>query len=182
MDKLFTLSAELTLETADFLQGLRQAEQSARAAGQAIQGAFSGTASSVCGAWNVIAASIQAAIQKSREFAVLSGSGGLPAAPGSVPGHAAGLAYVPYDNYLARLHQGESVLTRTEAAHGICDVELDVASLGSEVGTIVGSGNHALLQAAADEADGLHAAILRPFKGLRLAPIAAVGREAVSAA
>ena len=44
MDKLFTLSAELTLETADFLQGLRQAEQSARAAGQAIQGAFSGTA------------------------------------------------------------------------------------------------------------------------------------------
>ena len=116
MDRLFTLSAELTLEAADFLQGLRQAEQSARAAGQAIQGAFSGTAASVCGAWNAIAASIQAAIQKSREFAALSGSGALPAASGSVPGHAAGLAYVPYDNYLARLHQGESVLTRTEAA------------------------------------------------------------------
>ena len=47
MDRLFTLSAELTLEAADFLQGLRQAEQSARAASQAIQGAFSGMAASV---------------------------------------------------------------------------------------------------------------------------------------
>ena len=98
MDKLFTLSAELTLEAADFLQGLRQAEQSARAASQTIQGAFSGMAASVCVSWNAIAASIQSAVQKSREFAALSGSGALSAASGSVPGYAAGLAYVPYDN------------------------------------------------------------------------------------
>lgn len=33
-----------------------------------------------------------------------------------VPGHADGLAYVPYDNYLARLHEGERVLTKEENA------------------------------------------------------------------
>lgn len=32
------------------------------------------------------------------------------------PGHADGLAYVPYDNYLARLHEGERVLTKEENA------------------------------------------------------------------
>lgn len=31
------------------------------------------------------------------------------------PGHAAGLDYVPYDNYIARLHRGERVLTAGEA-------------------------------------------------------------------
>lgn len=30
------------------------------------------------------------------------------------PGHASGLAYVPYDNYLARLHEGERILTKAE--------------------------------------------------------------------
>lgn len=33
----------------------------------------------------------------------------------SLPGHAEGLDYVPYDNYAARLHEGEAVLTREEA-------------------------------------------------------------------
>ena len=32
----------------------------------------------------------------------------------SLPGHADGLAYVPYDNYVARLHSGERVLTSDE--------------------------------------------------------------------
>lgn len=32
-----------------------------------------------------------------------------------IPGHASGLDYVPYDNYLARLHRGEMVLTSAEA-------------------------------------------------------------------
>lgn len=33
-----------------------------------------------------------------------------------VPGHATGLDRVPYDNYLMRAHEGEAVLTKTEAA------------------------------------------------------------------
>lgn len=32
----------------------------------------------------------------------------------SLPGHANGLDYVPYDNYVARLHKGERVLTKEE--------------------------------------------------------------------
>lgn len=35
---------------------------------------------------------------------------------GDLPGHANGLDWVPYDNYVARLHQGEAVLTRSEAS------------------------------------------------------------------
>ena len=35
--------------------------------------------------------------------------------PAAIPGYASGLSYVPYDNYLARLHEGEMVLTRRQA-------------------------------------------------------------------
>lgn len=37
-----------------------------------------------------------------------------PTDPNTPPGHADGLAYVPYDNYLARLHEGERILTKEE--------------------------------------------------------------------
>lgn len=37
----------------------------------------------------------------------------------STSGHADGLAYVPYDNYVARLHEGERVLTKKENAEYI---------------------------------------------------------------
>ena len=40
------------------------------------------------------------------------GGGGGP----EIPGHALGLDYVPYDNYIARLHEGERVLTKEENA------------------------------------------------------------------
>lgn len=35
---------------------------------------------------------------------------------GGLPGHADGLDYVPFDNYVARLHKGEKVLTANEAS------------------------------------------------------------------
>lgn len=38
-----------------------------------------------------------------------------PSLSSMFPGRAMGLPYVPYDNYLASLHKGESVLTRAEA-------------------------------------------------------------------
>ena len=46
-------------------------------------------------------------------------STGLNAIFGSLlPGHAAGLDYVPYDNYVARLHKGERVMTAAENKAG----------------------------------------------------------------
>jgi hypothetical protein len=36
-------------------------------------------------------------------------------APAASGGHADGLAYVPYNGYIAELHEGERVLTRNEA-------------------------------------------------------------------
>lgn len=45
--------------------------------------------------------------------AAFGGSSGL--ALGSLPGFATGLDYVPYDNFLARLHEGEMVLTKSQA-------------------------------------------------------------------
>lgn len=52
-----------------------------------------------------------------------------------LPGHAEGLDYVPYDNYVARLHKGEKVLTANEASafrsgEGNTRVEAAVNRLG----------------------------------------------------
>ena len=45
----------------------------------------------------------------------MAGSGGAKAKGGKVPSHATGLDYVPYDNYLANLHEGEMILTKSAA-------------------------------------------------------------------
>lgn len=54
---------------------------------------------------------------------------------GRLPGHASGLDKVPYDNYIARLHKGETVLTANEASayrsgEGNARVEAAVNRLG----------------------------------------------------
>lgn len=53
-----------------------------------------------------------AAPANSSQYALTSGSGEMGL---KLPGHANGLDYVPYDNYVARLHEGEKVLTKQQA-------------------------------------------------------------------
>lgn len=67
---------------------------------------------SLTSSWETLSArfpSLFAGLSAGLQYA---GSGGA----GSIPGFKAGLDYVPYDNYLARLHRGEMVLTAEEAS------------------------------------------------------------------
>ena len=89
MDKLFELSAELTLDAAAFLRGLAQAEQAARNATATLMQ----LQASALGSWSAVAASIRAATEQMQAFLALQGS-----VPASAPGFATGLDYVPYDN------------------------------------------------------------------------------------
>lgn len=64
----------------------------------------------------------------------------------TVPGHAMGLASVPYDNYVARLHKGERVLTASEAstAGGASvvhvHVQIDQREIGRAIVDLKGAG------------------------------------------
>lgn len=69
--------------------------------------------------WNQVKKSLGFVVETSAtvhtsDGGVSHGSGGRSF--GDLPGHADGLNWVPYDNYVARLHQGEAVLTRSEAS------------------------------------------------------------------
>lgn len=123
MAQLFELSAELTLDPADFLRTIRQAEDAARrlqttigssmSAASAAMGRLQGSAASAMGG---VTASLQRAIDKARE---LSGIRMAPAAFTSAtaaPRLATGMNYVPYNEFPALLHEGEAVLTKLEAA------------------------------------------------------------------
>ncbi len=107
MDKLFELSAELTIDTAAFLRGLARAEQAAQAAAETLQ-RLQATATS---SWSAVASAIQHATDTLQAFLRLhSGT------PANAAGYATGIDYVPYNNFPARLHEGEAVLTALEAA------------------------------------------------------------------
>ncbi len=116
MAQLFELSAALTLDTAGFLRSVTAAEAAVRRLQTTLDSRMAAAAASMVrlqtsasGAWGSIADGIQQAIAKTREYLALSGGGR------SAPGHATGLDYVPYNNYAARLHEGEAVLTKAEA-------------------------------------------------------------------
>lgn len=65
--------------------------------------------------------------------------------------HASGLDYVPFDNYLANLHQGEAVLTKTEA---------DVWRSG-------GNQSHEVVAAVRELADDLPDMLMKAFASMR---------------
>lgn len=117
MAQLFELSATLTLDTAGFIRSVTDAEAAARRLQTALDSRMAAAAASMtrlqasaASAWGGIAAGIQQAIGKTQEYLALSGGGR------SAPGFATGLDYVPYNNFSARLHEGEAVLTKAEAS------------------------------------------------------------------
>ena len=116
MAQLFELSAALTLDTAGFLRSVTAAEAAVRRLQTTLDSRMAAAVASMVrlqtsasGAWGSIADGIQQAIAKTREYLALSGGGR------SAPGFATGLDYVPYNNFSARLHEGEAVLTKAEA-------------------------------------------------------------------
>ncbi|MGN0778894.1 MAG: hypothetical protein ACI4MJ_07095 [Aristaeellaceae bacterium] len=116
MAQLFELSAALTLDTAGFLRSVSVAEAAARRLQATLDSRMAAAAASMARlqssgtmAWSSIAASIAQAIQKTQEYLALTGSGR------AAPGFATGLDYVPYNDFSARLHEGEAVLTKAEA-------------------------------------------------------------------
>lgn len=105
MDKLFELSATLTLDAATFLRGLAQADQACRTA----QATLAQLQQSAVSSWARVSSAIQSATARMQEFLALQGSSTAS------PGYATGMTYVPYNDFPARLHEGEAVLTRLEA-------------------------------------------------------------------
>lgn len=63
---------------------------------------------------------MQSTIEKEGVLGFINGifANNYQGTPGGVNGHATGLQYVPYDGYIAKLHEGERVLTRQEARQG----------------------------------------------------------------
>ena len=118
MSQIFELSASLTLDTEAFIRGLRSAETSARQfqstmdrSMAAAVSAMNRLQSSSASTWSSMTSGIQQAMRSLQQFLSLSGQTNTA----SVQGFATGLDYVPYNNFPARLHEGEAVLTKLEA-------------------------------------------------------------------
>lgn len=107
---------------------------------ETIPEAWSNAMSTIVGWWNSIAGGINNAIEAVKEFFGIQGGGGsstrvsygesygggsgasftafdgTTGGPGGLRGYATGLPNVPYNNFVARLHEGERVLTKAENA------------------------------------------------------------------
>lgn len=94
-----------------------------------------------------IAGAVSSAVKNSWWGKLLNGNstssgfgGGTSTGTGEGRGFATGLDYVPNDNFYARLHEGEAVLTKAEAAdwrRGGSVQAIDYAAIGSAVGSAV---------------------------------------------
>lgn len=94
-----------------------------------------------------IAGAVSSAVKNSWWGKLLNGNstssgfgGGTSTGTGAGRGFATGLDYVPNDNFYARLHEGEAVLTKAEAAEwrrGGSVQAIDYAAMGSAVGSAV---------------------------------------------
>lgn len=94
-----------------------------------------------------IAGAVSSAVKNSWWGKLLNGNstssgfgGGASTGTGAGRGFATGLDYVPNDNFYARLHEGEAVLTKAEAAdwrRGGSVQAIDYAAMGSAVGSAV---------------------------------------------
>lgn len=94
-----------------------------------------------------IAGAVSSAVKNSWWGKLLNGNstssgfgGGTSTGTGAGRGFATGLDYVPNDNFYARLHEGEAVLTKAEAAdwrRGSSVQAIDYAAMGSAVGSAV---------------------------------------------
>lgn len=106
-----------------------------------------GFLSGITSAWSTVCGWIDTAITKAQEFFGLGGGSGAPQIQpttfgggssdgnGAGRGFATGLDYVPYDDFYARLHEGEAVLTKTEATAWRRGDNVQVAS-GASAGEI----------------------------------------------
>ena len=107
---------------------------------ETIPEAWSNAMSTIVGWWNSITGGINNAIEAVKEFFGIQGGGGsstrvsygesygggsgasfaafddTTGGPGGLRGYATGLPNVPYNNFVARLHEGERVLTKAENA------------------------------------------------------------------
>ena len=94
-----------------------------------------------------IAGAVSSAVKNSWWGKLLNGNstssgfgGGTSTGTGAGRGFATGLDYVPNDNFYARLHEGEAILTKAEAAdwrRGGSVQSIDYAAMGSAVGSAV---------------------------------------------
>lgn len=135
MSQVFELSASLSLDTEDFVRDLQSAENAARQFQSTLESRMTAAANAMnrlrsasASTWSSMAAGIQQATSSLQRFLSLSAQTGN----GQAQGFATGLDYVPYNNYPARLHEGEAVLTKLEAEQwrsGTSAAALDLSAL-----------------------------------------------------
>lgn len=105
-----SLNTALEQQMQTLAQGAQSTASAAAEAWASMSRSAAGSISTLQGAgvsaWRAIANQIAAVTSAARRYFSLQGSG---------RGYAVGLDYVPYNEFPARLHEGEAVLTKAEA-------------------------------------------------------------------